>query len=591
MTATAPGTAWLFPGQGAQHKGMGRDLFRRHPVEVREASSILGWRVDELCASDPDGVLRRTDIAQPAIFVVEALAAMEESERSGLPGFVAGHSLGEYAAMFAAGCFDFPAGVRLVQRRGELMAAAPAGCMAAIVGADPDRVARLTSEAGFPVDVANYNSPDQVVLSGPERAMCDAADLIGRQGLGRVMWLPVSGAFHSRLMAGAAREFAQELAGVEFRDPAVPVIANCTALPYGPSEMTALLVRQIDSPVRWMQSMAYLRGQGVDTTVELGPGTVLTGLWRKTVARAVVPQVVAREAVAREAVAREAVAREAGQAAVPAGSAPAVRPEQLGSAEFRRLYGVRYAYAAGAMYHGIASTALVTAMARAGLLAFFGAGGLPVAEVDAAISVLRRELGPGGSYGVNLLCTLDNPALEEELVELYLRRGVRFVEAAAYPQMTAALVRWRFTGARLGSGRDCHAPNQVLAKVSRPEVAEAFMSPAPERLIASLLAAGKLTGEEAEVARRLRRVRLRRAHRPRQPADAAARHAQAARGDEPQARLCRTGSRRCRRRAWHPGCGRGRVHARRRFRDHWIRQPVHRAGRHVGRRQGRPRRA
>lgn len=494
MTEPPKRTAWLFPGQGSQHKGMGRDLFARHPSEVRQAAQILGWSVAELCENDPDGALRRTENAQPAIFVVDALAAMEQLERDGLPDFVAGHSLGEYAALFAAGCFDFGTGVRLVGRRGDLMARAPAGSMAAIVGTDPDNLARTLAAAGIEVDVANYNSPDQVVLSGACQAMNDAADLVEKEELGRVVWLPVSGAFHSRLMTSAAREFEQDLANVEFRAPAVPVIANCAARPYCGDEMAAVLVRQIYSPVRWAQSMAYLAEQGVDTVVELGPGTVLTSLWRSARRRfaACTGVYAGRETAARRP---EAVLHsEAGRG---------IQPDQLGSAGFRHAYGARYAYVAGSMYHGVASTEMVAAMGRSGLFGFFGAGGLPVAEVDAAITRLQNELGTGGRYGVNLLCTLDNPALEEQLVDLFLRRGVRFVEAAAYPHLTAPLVRWRYTGARLASGQAPLAPNQILAKASRPEVAAAFMSPAPEKMIAGLRAAGQLTEEEAEVARRL----------------------------------------------------------------------------------------
>ena len=494
MTALPKRTAWLFPGQGSQHKGMGSDLFARHPAEVSQATRILGWAVAELCENDPDGALRRTENAQPALFVVDALAAVEQLERHGLPDFVAGHSLGEYAALFAAGCFDFGTGVRLVRRRGELMAGAPAGIMAAIVGTDPDNLARTVAAAGIEVDFANYNSPDQVVLSGASQAMNDAVDLIEKKELGRVVWLPVSGAFHSRLMTAAATQFERELANVEFRAPAVPVIANCTAAPYRADQMAATLVRQIYSPVRWAQSMAYLAGQGVETVVELGPGTVLTSLWRSARRRFDTPR--PRQEL-----------RPGQEPRVEVHPQPQMRrgvsPDQLGSARFRDAYGVRYAYVAGSMYHGVASTEMVAAMGRAGLLGFFGAGGLPVAEVDAAITRLQHEPGVGGRYGVNLLCTLDNPALEEQLVDLFLRRGVRFVEAAAYPHLTPPLVRWRYTGARLSDGHMPVAPNQVLAKASRPEVAEAFMSPAPERLVAGLLSAGQLTAEEAEVARRL----------------------------------------------------------------------------------------
>lgn len=499
MTESSQRTAWLFPGQGAQHKGMGRDLLARHPAEASQADEILGWSVADLCASDPGGALRRTENAQPAIFVVSALAAMERQERDGLPGFVAGHSLGEYSALFAAGCFDFATGVRLVRRRGELMSRAPAGRMAAIVGTDPERLARAVGVAGTEVDVANYNAPDQVVLSGASHVMDVAADLVEREELGRVVWLQVSGAFHSRLMADAASEFEQDLARVEFRDPAVPVIANCTARPYRGGEIRSLLARQICSPVRWTQSMAYLAVHGVDAIVELGPGNVLTSLWRSVQRRSAQGS--------PPAMIPHPPARPLSPPARPLNSSAGARiqPRQLGSAMFRRAYGVRYAYAAGAMYHGVASTDLVAAMGRAGLLGFFGAGGLRVAEVDAAITSLQAELGPDGRYGVNLLCTLDNPALEEQLVDLFLRRGVRFVEAAAYPQLTAPLVRWRYTGARLagGPGPGPVAPHQVLAKVSRPEVAEAFMSPAPGKIVARLLAAGQLTAEEAEAARLL----------------------------------------------------------------------------------------
>jgi trans-AT polyketide synthase, acyltransferase and oxidoreductase domains len=492
MTGRPARSAWLFPGQGSQHPGMGRDLFARHPAEVSQASQLLGRSLPELCENDPDGALRRTENAQLAIFVVDALAATEQLERDGLPDFVAGHSLGEYAALFAAGCFDFGTGARLVRRRGELMARAPAGSMAAVIGADPDEVTAAMAAAGIEVDVANYNSPDQLVLSGADQAMDAAAATIESKQLGRLVWLPVSGAFHSRLMTAAASEFEQVLAAVEFRAPAVPVIANCTARPHRPGGIAGLLARQIHSPVRWTQTMAYLAAQGVDTVTELGPGTVLTGLWRSAGRRLPTAEVRSGE---NQDLSERTVASHQGQASrIPA--------ERLGSAEFRHDYGVRYAYVAGSMYHAIASAELVVAMGRAGLIGFFGAGGLPVAEVDATITRLQDELGPDGRYGVNLLCTLDNPALEEELVELYLRRGVRFVEAAAYPYITPPLVRWRYTGARLDGGQPA-APNQILAKVSRPEVAEAFMSPAPEKIVAGLLAAGQLTGEEAEAARRL----------------------------------------------------------------------------------------
>ncbi|SHG23202.1 trans-AT polyketide synthase, acyltransferase and oxidoreductase domain-containing protein [Jatrophihabitans endophyticus] len=476
-------TACLFPGQGSQHEGMGVELFARHPELVAQADEILGWSLVATCRDDPAGRLRDTEVAQPAIFAVDALSWLEWRARHDAPAFVAGHSLGEYAALFAAGCIDFATGVRLVQRRGALMARAAGGGMAAVVGVEPDELVRLLADAGCDVDVANHNSADQVVLSGADGPLDAALELVTARDLGRVMPLPVSGAFHSRLMTDAAREFEKVLAEVDFAPPATPVIANVTARPYEADGIVRLLADQIDSSVRWSESMAYLVDHGVTETVELGPGTVLTSLWRsaqRTTSVATRPAGAAHD---------DGATRRDGLA-ITAGS--------LGSSGFRHDYGVRTAYVAGSMYHGIASTDLVAAMGRAGLLGFFGSGGLPVDDVDAALTTIQRALGADGTYGVNLLCTLDNPTLENELVDLYLRRGVRFVEAAAYPHVTPPLVRWRFTGARDGV-----APHRILAKVSRPEVATAFLDPPPDKILAALVAAGGLTEDEAAIARTL----------------------------------------------------------------------------------------
>jgi trans-AT polyketide synthase/acyltransferase/oxidoreductase domain-containing protein len=187
----------------------------------------------------------------------------------------------------------------------------------------------------------------------------------------------------------------------------------------------------------------------------------------------------------------------------PAAGPTGAAPERLGSAAFRADYGVRYAYLAGSMYKGIASTELVARMARAGLLGYFGTGGLRTERIEAAIATLRAELGPDGGFGMNLLHALHDPPLEEATVRLFLRHRVRFVEASGFTQPTRALVLYRLSGAhRDGTGRAV-APNRLLAKVSRPEVATAFMEPPPETLVRALLAEGLLTAAEAEAGRAL----------------------------------------------------------------------------------------
>lgn len=178
-----------------------------------------------------------------------------------------------------------------------------------------------------------------------------------------------------------------------------------------------------------------------------------------------------------------------------------IAPESLGSARFLKEYGVKYAYLAGAMYKGIASKELVVALGKAGLLGYLGTGGMNRSEVEASIRYIQRELDRGQGYGLNLLCNLDRPELEEEVVDLCLKYGVRFVEAAAFIQLTPSVVRYRLHGIRRNARGEVVVPNRVLAKVSRPEVARVFMEPAPAAIVDQLVAAGQLTPEEARLGR------------------------------------------------------------------------------------------
>jgi trans-AT polyketide synthase/acyltransferase/oxidoreductase domain-containing protein len=177
----------------------------------------------------------------------------------------------------------------------------------------------------------------------------------------------------------------------------------------------------------------------------------------------------------------------------------AITAESLGSAEFKRDYGLRYAYLAGAMYKGIASKELAVAMGRAGMMGYFGTGGLSLDEIDKAIGSIKAQLSDDQPFGMNLLCNLDHPALEERTVDLFLAHDVRYIEAAAFTRMTPALVHWRLTGLQRGPAGDIVRPRRTLAKLSRPEVAAAFMRPAPEPIVKALLAAGKITPAEARL--------------------------------------------------------------------------------------------
>ena len=276
-------TVFMFPGQGSQSIGMGAELFERYPGLVAEADAILGYSITELCLENPDGRLKSTDYTQPALYTVNVLSFLAKVEDEDITSdFVIGHSLGEYSALYAAGAFDFATGLKLVQKRGALMSDASGGGMAAILGMDGDAVATALAELGADsIDVANFNSPRQTVISGLKADIETFAPQLEEKGARRVVILPVSGAFHSRYMKPAADEFEAFLAAFSFSSLKVPCIANCSAKPYTDESIASNLVSQIYSSVQWINTIRGLREQGADTFVEVGPGTVLSGLARQ----------------------------------------------------------------------------------------------------------------------------------------------------------------------------------------------------------------------------------------------------------------------------------------------------------------------
>jgi trans-AT polyketide synthase/acyltransferase/oxidoreductase domain-containing protein len=274
--------AFLFPGQGSQHKGMGKKLLGDFKTLVGVADEILGYSITELCLEDPDGRLAQTQYTQPALFVVSALTHLKHFEETNEePAYFAGHSLGEYTALFAAGVFDFRTTLELVAKRGEVMSQAKEGGMAAVVGEGVETIATLTAEQAPAIDVANYNSDKQVVVSGPKDSFEDFTPILEQRGF-RVIPLQVSAAFHSRYMVAAREAFTAFLDTHTPQAPRIPVIANVTAEPYpeGAAGIRQRLADQITGSVRWADSMRRLRALGVDTIIEQGPGQVLTRLWK-----------------------------------------------------------------------------------------------------------------------------------------------------------------------------------------------------------------------------------------------------------------------------------------------------------------------
>jgi len=279
-------TAWLFPGQGAQTVGMGKALATRYPDAARtfdEANDTLGFDLRALCWEGPASELDRTVNAQPALLAT-SIAALRSALAAGLPAddpTLAGHSLGEFTALVAAGALDLGDALRLVRKRGELMQSADAsGGMAAVLGLDADAVASAIDGSG--VVVANDNAPGQVVITGPLASMPAATEALKAAGAKRVIALKVSGAFHSPAMRAVAPKLAEAIRATSFRELRYRVIANVDAdVHEQATDFPALLERQVHSPVRWVASMRRAAAEGATTFVEFGAGNVLTGLVKR----------------------------------------------------------------------------------------------------------------------------------------------------------------------------------------------------------------------------------------------------------------------------------------------------------------------
>lgn len=280
--------AFIFPGQGAQSIGMGKDLYENFEAAKNifdKADEVLGKSISKICFEGPDEDLKQTINTQPAILTT-SIAALEalKSQLNIAPSFVAGHSLGEYGALYEAGVLTIEQTFQLIQKRAQAMSSAKGGAMAAVLGLDEEKVLASLKEAsaeGY-VSVANYNCPGQIVITGEENALKKASELLTAAGAKRVIPLAVSGAFHSELMKNASEEFENYLQDFELKNAKIPVITNVDSqITTKAEDFKSKMPQQIHSSVYWTQTIQKMIENGVDTFIEIGPGKVLAGLNKK----------------------------------------------------------------------------------------------------------------------------------------------------------------------------------------------------------------------------------------------------------------------------------------------------------------------
>ena len=508
----------LFPGQGAQYLGMGKDIFFDFPKELDKASEILGYDLVELCMKDTEKRLNLTQYTQPALFVVNAFNYLKEGYIT-KPDYLLGHSLGEYNALLAAEAFDFETGLKLVQKRGELMGKASGGNMAAIIGIKATDIQSSLKENNInDIDLANYNTPTQTVISGPENAIKTACIMLEGKGA-RCIPLTVSAAFHSRYMLEVQKEFFDFIKDIQFSKPKIPVIANATARPYENEHIKDTLVKQITSSVLWIDSIRYLMGKGKFEFEEIGDRKILTRMVTE-IEEKEKPLIIEKK-VEKKNINKSNKTKKIENSKIGANKSKEIKSDkvikqksikkkgriitayELGNEDFKKEYNLKYAYLAGGMYRGVASSEMVIRLGQAGLMGYFGSAGLSLEEIRNSIIKIQDTLKSNGNYGFNLICNLDNPELELETVKLYLEYGITRIEAAAFMQITPALVLYHLKGLEENTKGIIETKNKILAKISRPEVAEIFMSPAPERVVEKLLNSGEITKKQAELSKKV----------------------------------------------------------------------------------------
>lgn len=495
----------MFPGQGAQVVGMGKELFEKYPEIVKKCDEILDYSIKDLCLKDENNLLGITKYTQVALYVVGVMTYLDYIETNNCkPDYLIGHSLGEYVALYAAGAFDFETGLKIVKKRGELMNQAIGGGMAAVIGLDAERIKTiLADQPDNRIDVANYNSKYQTVISGIKEDIIDAEHLFtSEEGFRFYKVLNVSGAFHSRYMQSIQEELYKYILGIEFNELKIPVISNTFAKEYKSEYIREILALQLVSSVRWTDTIRYLMRIEDCTFKELTVGTTLTSLVSR-IKREDSPLDYSSEYSDNEIkllnnIKQKYSKNNLSEACSNNSDVKKITAYTIGNKVFRERYNTKYSYYGGGMYKGISSKEMVVRFGNADILSFYGTGGVKLNEVENNIRFIKEHLAPGKPFGINVVNNPNDPSYEFKLMDIIINNGVSCIEASAFFSVTPALIYYRAKGIKIINGKK-ELTNHIIAKLSRPEVAAEFLSTPSERLINKLIESGKISVEEAEI--------------------------------------------------------------------------------------------
>jgi len=444
--------AFIFPGQGSQRKGMGAELFAKYPDYVKQADDILGYSIEALCVDDKQQQLNFTAYTQPAIFVVSVLTYLEELESSGQPDSVAGHSIGEYAALFAAQVFEFDTGLRIVKKRAELMSQAEGSSLAAVVGLSKHELqSRIDDSHLFGIEIANINSPRQIVIGSSTAIIKKFASFCDDQA-GRVIPLRVSGAFHTSHMREAQTAFREYLNTLTFSAPTIPVLANYTAQPHEHDQIADTLANHLANSVRWTECIEHMLADGIDTFVEVG-SKILTPM---------INDIREHANMDAENISQNNEAEASEQSA----SKP-----QLEDISFCTKFGLKKPLIVGGGNADI-GVELISSLCREGVLSFLDTEKLSIADVESALSFLSSDTERNTKFGVSMIYKGDDE-FEERLVDLCLLYNVRFIELRSYLAPTPSILRYRKEG---GVDKNDSPNNHIIIRVSETEMVTTFLS-------------------------------------------------------------------------------------------------------------------